>query len=316
MNFWKDLAKPFFVLAPMEDVTDTVFRRIVKSCGEPDVYYTEFTSTDGFLSEGVNSVKHRLDYTEEERPIVAQIWGLNPEKYYKTAKILAEKNFDGIDINMGCPVHKIVKNGACSALIDNPSLAVELIQATKEGAPNLPLSVKTRLGFKSDKTESWSETLLSQNIEVLIMHGRLAKDMSKKPADWNAIKKVVEIKNFINTQIIVIGNGDVKSRKDGIEKAKETGVDGLMIGRGVFDNLYVFNKENLEFKNFSKEEKLKLMLKHVSLHREVWGERKPYRVLKKFFKIYASGFKGASELRDKLVHTENQDEVIDILNHF
>lgn len=300
----------------MEDVTDTVFRRIVKSCGEPDVYYTEFTSTDGLLSEGANSVKHRLDFTEEERPIVAQIWGLNPEKYYETAKLLAEKNFDGIDINMGCPVHKIVKNGACSALIDNPNLAVELIQATKEGAPNLPLSIKTRLGFKSDKTETWSETLLDQNIDVLIIHGRLAKDMSKKPANWAAIKRVVEIKNSLNPEILVVGNGDIKSRKDGTEKAKETGVDGLMIGRGVFDNLSVFNKKNLDFKDFSKEEKLEIMLRHVNLHREVWGENKPYRVLKKFFKIYAHGFQGASELRDKLVHTKSQDEVISILENF
>lgn len=300
----------------MEDVTDTVFRRIVAKCSPPDVYYTEFTSTDGLLSKGSNAVKHRLDYTESERPIVAQLWGLNPEKYYKTAKILAEQKFDGIDINMGCPVAKIVKNGACSALIDNPALAIEIINATKEGAPNLPLSIKTRLGFNTYKTESWSETLLNQNIEVLIMHGRLAKDLSKKPANWNLIKKVVEIKNSLKKDIIVIGNGDITSRENGLIKANESGVDGLMIGRAVFENLFVFTEDNTNFKNLAVEEKLTLLKDHISLHREVWKEVKPFRVLKKFFKIYAQGFEGASVLRDQLINSNDENQAYKIIDEF
>jgi len=159
-NFWKTLPRPFSVLAPMEDVTDSAFRRFIAKCGRPAVFYTEFTSTDGICSAGFSGVKHRLKYTEDERPLVAQIWGNNPDNYFKTCRILCEMGFDGIDINMGCPVPKVAKKGACSALIDNPDLARELIIAAKEAAGKIPISVKTRLGFKHLKTEEWGQTLL------------------------------------------------------------------------------------------------------------------------------------------------------------
>ena len=218
----------------MEDVTDTVFRRIVAFCGRPDVFFTEFTSTDGLVSPGRLRVIERLEYTDEELPLVAQIWGNNPENYYKACQEIADRNFQGIDINMGCPVKKVAGKGCCSGLIDNPQLAGELIQAAKEGSKGLPVSVKTRLGYRKVQTEEWFSFLLEQDVPVITVHGRVAKHMSKYPADWDEIEKVVELRNQINPKTLIIGNGDVKSQAEITEKADSHGVDGVMIGRGIF----------------------------------------------------------------------------------
>jgi nifR3 family TIM-barrel protein len=315
-DIWQRLPRGFTVLAPMEDVTDTVYRQLIARYARPHVFFTEFCSTDGLCSKGNEAVKHRLEFTEIERPIIAQIWGAKPEKFFATAKELQDRNFDGIDINMGCPVAKIVKNGACSALIDNPNLAAEIIQATAEGAPELAISVKTRLGFKTIKTESWSNFLLAQPIQALTIHGRLAKDLSTKPADWSEIKKVVEQKNKINSNIIIIGNGDVLSLEDADKKIEFSGVDGVMIGRAIFDNLFVFNDQLKPLKERSPKEKLELLLEHLELHKQYWKNRKPSKLLKKFFRNYAIGFDGASQLRDALVNADVESEVAQLTHDF
>lgn len=292
----------------MEDVTDTVFRRIVAKCGKPDLFYTEFVSCDGLLSPGREKVAQRLQYTEEERPLIAQIWGTDPSAFYKAAQIIVELGFDGIDINMGCPVEKIVKQGACSALIENPTLAVEIIKATKEGAGDLPVSVKTRIGFKNRKTTEWASVLLGTDLAALTIHGRVAKEMSKYPADWDAVGEVVRLRDSMGVSTLIVGNGDIKSLSQALEMHQKYDVDGVMIGRGIFDNPWLFN-QSVDISKVSVEEKLNILLEHVTLFDQVWGDKKNFAILKKFFKVYVNGFDGAADLRAKLMECEDADEV-------
>jgi tRNA-dihydrouridine synthase len=211
-NFWKDLKKPIFAQAPMEDVTDTVFRQMIIKCGRPDVFFTEFTNVDGMCSRGRDKVGKRLIFTPAERPIVAQIWGSKPENFLETAKLIKLKRFDGIDINMGCPEKSVVKKGLGGALIDNQPLAKEIILATKEGAGGLPLSIKTRIGVKNIQTEKWAEFLLGFNLDCLIIHGRTIAEMSESPTHWDEIGKVVKLRNSLKLKTLIIGNGDIKTR--------------------------------------------------------------------------------------------------------
>ena len=220
----------------MEDITDTVFRRIVASCGKPDVFVTEFTNCDGIWSDGREVVAQRLQYCEEERPIIAQIWGIHPDAFTKTAELLVELGFDGIDINFGCPEKSVVKSGACAAMIEEPEIAIAIIKATKRGADNLPISVKTRLGFRRIQTEEWIPRLLDTGLDALTIHGRTAREMSDVSAHWDEIGKAVAIRNKLGVDTVIIGNGDVKMLVEGREKANTFCVDGVMIGRGIFHN--------------------------------------------------------------------------------
>lgn len=306
MNFWQNLRAPFFVLAPMDDVTDTVFRQIIASIAPPDVFFTEFVSVDGLCSEGVGKIINRLQFIETEKPLVAQIWGVKAENYYTVAKMICKMGFDGIDINMGCPDSKVIKKGACSALIKNPTLAAEFIQAVKEGAPNLPVSVKTRIGFRKIETEEWISFLLKQNLDALSIHGRTVSEMSKVPAHWDEIKKAVEIRDSMKVKTLIIGNGDVKTRAEGLKKAKEFKVDGIMIGRGIFQDPWVF-AENSNL--ISQKEKMRTLLKHARLFEETWGDSKNFAMLRKFFKAYVSSFNGASDLRVRLMETNSLKDV-------
>jgi len=214
MNIWQQLKKPIFALAPMEDVTDTVFRRIVTSCAAPDIMFTEFTSVDGMDSEGSVHVSHRLKFDNSEKPLIAQIWGTTPESYFNAAQELQKRNFDGIDINMGCPVPKIIKKGCCSALINDHTKAKEIIDATRSGAGKLTLSVKTRIGFKTIVTDEWIGFLLEQNLDALTIHGRTTKELSSVPNHWDEIGKAVALKNRIAPHTIILGNGDIMSREE------------------------------------------------------------------------------------------------------
>jgi tRNA-dihydrouridine synthase len=313
-NFWSTLEKPIAVLAPMEDVTDTVFRQIVVRCGRPQVFFTEFTSTDGMCSAGREAVVHRLQYTEVERPIVAQIWGTVPEHHYEAARQVVAMGFDGIDLNMGCPVKKIVKNGACSALIDNPNLAAEIIRATREGAGPLPVSVKTRCGFRRWRTEDWCGFLLEQKPVVLTIHGRIAKDESKYPADWDEIGKVARLRDRMGSSTLVLGNGDVGSLKEIGAKSLRYGLDGVMVGRGILHYPYLFRDP--EPRPWPEQDRLELLLDHVTLYRDTWGDQKYYGRLKKFYKMYVSSFPEASELRNRMMETESVSEAILRVSHW
>lgn len=312
-NVWTRLKKPLFLLAPMEDVTDTAFRQIIMQCGRPDLFFTEFTNTDGMFSTGSEEVSNRLVYSEIEKPLIAQIWGTNPDHFYQAAKKIAAMGYDGIDINMGCPERSVIKKGACAGLIENPLLAKEIIAATKKGAGSLsgiPVSVKTRIGLKEIITEEWAGFLLKQDIMALTIHGRTAKEMSTVPTHWDEIGKVVKLRNNMGLQTLIIGNGDIRSREEGLEKVKRYGVDGIMIGRGIFEDPFLFN-EGKQITNLSVKERMDLYLSHIALFEKLWGKRKNFAILKKFCKVYIKGFEGASEFRTMLMESKNYNEMRD-----
>jgi nifR3 family TIM-barrel protein len=294
----------------MEDVTDYVFREIISQEAPPDVFFTEFTNVAGLMSEGREIVERRLRFSKNQKPIVAQIWGTNPQNFFEAAEYIRKLGFDGIDINMGCPQKKVIKMGAGAGLIKTPKLAKEIIAATKEGAREIPVSVKTRLGFNKIKTEEWAGLLLKQNIDALIMHGRTRKQMSKAPANWEEIGKLVKIRNESSSKTVIIGNGDVESREEAEQKAKRYEVDGIMIGRGVLCNPWIFEEKE---KKHSKEDYLKLLLKHAELFEDTWKEKKNFSIMKKFFKMYVREFEEASDLRQKLMQAENYKEVENII---
>ncbi|MEK7154517.1 MAG: tRNA-dihydrouridine synthase family protein, partial [Patescibacteria group bacterium] len=244
MNLWQRLAKskkPFLALAPMEEVTDTVFRQMVARVARPDVMFTEFTNVDGLQSAGREKLIHRLKFTEEERPIVAQIWGKDPKNFYEATKLIKELRFDGVDINMGCPDKDVVKGGCGIALINNRSLAEEIIAAVREGVGDLPVSVKTRIGLNKIQTEDWCGWLLEQKLDALTVHGRTAKEKSDVPTHWDEIAKVVSLRDQSKSKTLIIGNGDVKNALDARRYALDASVDGVMIGRGIFENIAAFS---------------------------------------------------------------------------
>ncbi len=311
-NFWTKLPKPFTVLAPMDDVTDNVFRQVVLSAGRPDVFFTEFSNADG-LVHGANGIPLRkLNFTPDQHPIVAQIWGTDPVNMEKAAKIAADLGFDGIDINMGCPVKEVVKKGAGAGLIGSYSLSEKLINAVKKGAGGLPVSIKTRLGKNENITEDWVTFLFKKNIAALTVHGRTAKQMSKGEASWEEIGKIVKIRDRIAPKTLIIGNGDIKNYAEVLKMQKKHGVDGVMIGRGIFGNPWVFIKD-LKPVEHSKKDYIDLLLRHIDLFENTWGESKNFAILKKFFKMYVKNFKGANSLRIKLMEAENFEEVRRIL---
>ncbi|MCB9640453.1 MAG: tRNA-dihydrouridine synthase [Myxococcales bacterium] len=296
-------------------MTDTVFRRLIARWGRPHVFVTEFTSADGMFSAGRDRVLPRLLYTEEERPLVAQLWGKDPEAMFRAAQEVKRRGFDGVDINMGCPVEKIVKKGCCSALIENPTLAREQILAAKEGAQDLPVSVKTRLGFRDRRTESWTTFLLETGIDVLTMHGRLAKDMSKYPADWDEIGRAVQIRDQLGCPTLIIGNGDVLNLEEVHQKHRMHGVDGVMIGRGIFQDPVLFHPDR-SYNDVPLEEKLTMLRDHVSLYFDVWGPKRPFKIMKKFLKVYLQGFRGAHALRIEAMECEDVESLFHLLERW
>jgi tRNA-dihydrouridine synthase len=315
MSFLDKLPKPFFVLAPMDDVTDTVFRQVVAECATPDLFFTEFVNVDALASQGREATLPRLQFTEKERPIIAQVWGLKPENFRKAAADIEVMGYDGIDLNFGCPDKNVVRNGACSAFIlpENREAALEIIQAVREGAPSLPLSVKTRLGF-NEIDLSWHETLLKQKLNMLSIHGRTRKQMSLVPADWDKIGAIAALRTSLAPDTLIVGNGDVLSRAQGEALAEQHGLDGVMVGRGVFQDPFVFAKDS-PWENYTKEQKVALYRRHVELFAATWrhNERKIH-TLNKFCKIYINGFDGAKELREQLMNAKSTDELLGLLN--
>lgn len=314
-GFWNKLDKPFFVLAPMADVTDAAFRRIISKYGKPSVTYTEFVSADGLCladEKGKDILKKDLIYTEKERPIVAQFFTSQPEMMKRAAELAVELGFDGIDINMGCPDRSVEKQGAGASLMKNPKLAVEIIKAAKEGAGDLPVSVKTRIGYNKNELSEWLSVLLSAEPSAIIIHARTRKEMSKVSAHWETIKDSVEIRDKNKSETLIIGNGDVVSIDDAKQKAKESGCDGVMIGRAIFGNPWLFSEK----KNIPLEEKLKVMVEHTKLFDEIFSGVKNFAVMKKHYKAYVNDFKGAKELRIKLMDAKNVSEVEQIVDQF
>jgi len=311
-NFWQALPRPFFILAPMEAVTDVVFRHVVAQAGRPDVFFTEFTNTASYCSpKGEQSTKGRLMFTDDEQPMVAQIWGKNPDHFRQMAYGLKEMGYSGIDINMGCPAKDVVNGGAGSGLIRTPQLAIDIIQATKEAG--LPVSVKTRLGdVRTDEWHDWLTAILQQDVVNLTIHLRTRKEMSKVPAHYELIADIKKLRDEIAPHTLLTINGDIRDRAHGMELVEQYGVDGIMIGRGVFQNPFAFAKDA------PTGDRREALLKLLNLHLDLFDEydQKIPRVfdpLKRFFKIYLRDFPGASELRDKLMHAKSTVEVRQII---
>jgi len=314
MTFLDELPEPFFILAPMDDVTDTVFRQIVADCAKPDLFFTEFVNVDGLQSPGRAKLLHKLEFSQKEKPIFAQLWGLKPENFKKTAAEAKAMGYDGVDLNMGCPVKTVIKNGACAALINNRELALEIIKATREGVgDDFPVSVKTRVGFTTVELD-WVEFLLSQKIlNMLSIHGRTAKQLSKVPADWDLLGQAAAMRDSLSPATKIVGNGDVMSRRQGLELAKKHNLDGVMIGRGIFDNPFAFAEQS-PWADFTKEQKIALFRKHVELFVETYrNNERRFETLRKFCKVYISDFDGAAELRAEFMKTETPQEALALL---
>ena len=327
MDYIRDLPRPFFVLAPMDDVTDTTFRQLVASTAAPDLFFTEFVNVDGLMSPGRDKLLKKLRFEKSEKSLVAQLWGLQPENFRVIAAQIADGslarelglpdgcNFVGVDLNMGCPAKSEVQNGACSALIkiENRTLAEQIIEATREGlGGRLPLSVKTRLGFTTvDMT--WFDFLLGKDLDMLTVHGRTRKEMSKVPAHWDLIGEVALMRKKLAPQTVLVGNGDVESRAQGEALAKQYGLDGIMVGRGVFHDPYVFASSS-PWAEKAEAERIDLYRQQVRLFTDTWqnGERN-VKTLNRFCKVYINGFDGAKELREKLMEAQSADELLNML---
>jgi tRNA-dihydrouridine synthase len=323
-NFWKDFKQLIFALAPMEDVTDTSFREIVAGLADPkylQVLYTEFTSVDG-MNHPVGKIRvgERLFVSDSEKQIlkqkgiklVAQIWGRKPELFNKIAReISQEYEFDGLDINMGCPVKNIVKNGCCSALINEPELAKEIILATRE-ATHLPVSVKTRTGIKSHQTEEWIANLLTTKPAAIILHGRTQKQQSDGLANWNEIAIGARVRDVIHPETKFLGNGDVLSVEQGEALCAKYALDGVMIGRGIFHNPWFFNPAS---NAPQKSDKLEQLIQHTRVFEQNWGGKKNINILKRFYKIYTNDFPGAAKVRAELMEANSFEEVYQIVRN-
>lgn len=330
------MPKPIIVLAPLANVTDAAFRRVIAkysaharkdgTVGGPDVFWTEFVSADGLMRatpEGKEKLMADLMYTEEERPIVAQLFSAHPEYMEKAAALCKELGFDGIDINMGCPDKTIEKQGCGSAMIRKPKEAQEIIRAAKRGAGTLPVTVKTRIGYNKNELETWLPALLSENPAVITVHARTRKEMSKVPARWEHVRDAVAIRNSMHHDAwqkdnpdalptLIFGNGDVVSLQDAYTKASETGADGVMVGRAIFGNPWFFNPE-IDAAHIPVPERLRVMLEHTKLFEEILGF-KNFSLMKKHYKAYVHNFDGAKELRAILMEKENSLEIAEVVN--
>ncbi len=337
MNFWQKLPKPVMVLAPLADVTDAAFRRMIAkysahtradgTIGGPDVFWTEFVSADGLMRatpEGKQKLMADLIYSEEERPIVAQLFSSTPEYMEGAARLCLELGFDGIDINMGCPDRGIEKQGCGAAMIKHPENARAIIAAAKRGAGDLPVSVKTRLGYNKDELETWLPEILKENPAVVTVHCRTRKEMSLVPARWERVARAVEIRNELKSKTLIFGNGDVLDIEDANAKVLATGADGVMLGRAIFGNPWLFHptkhlperitssETQYNFELITKEERLKVMVEHTKLFEELLPH-KNFATMKKHYKAYVNGFDGAKELRTELMEAPNANTVATIV---
>ena len=319
-NFWKDLPRPFFVLAPLANVTDAAFRAIIARYSKPvgpHAMWTEFVSADGLClatPDGKRKLMRDLAYSEAERPIVAQFFTATPAHMERAAALAQELGFDGVDINMGCPDRAVEKQGAGAKLILNPALAQDLIVAAKRGAPNLPVSVKTRLGYNKDILDEWLPKILAAEPAAITVHARTRKEMSKVPARWERIARAVEIRNERGSDTLIIGNGDVRNLADAHERASKSGCDGVMIGRGIFGTPWLFS--NSQEHEDTIAARLRIAVEHAKLFEEMLGDIKSFAIMKKHFKAYVEGFAGAKELRMRLMNVQNAAEVEEVVEDF
>lgn len=304
-SFWDTLKRPFFMQAPMEDVTDAAFRRLIARYGGPDVMFTEFTSADGLVlapDEGKKILLRKLVYAPEERPIVAQLFSASPERMEQASALVQELGFDGIDINMGCPVDDVVKSGCGAALIKDHELARELVRAVRRGAPDIPVSVKTRIGYKENELDSWLSVLLEVEPAIVTIHARTRNEMSAVPARWDTVAQAVAIRDRLGSKTLIAGNGDVRDIPHARERIAESSADGVMLGRAIYGNPWLYSGRT---DAPTPAERVKALIEHLDLFEELVLPTQNYAVMKKHFKAYISGWDGAKELRIRLMETND-----------
>ncbi len=335
LNFWKKISHPIVALAPMSGVTDAAFRfMVVKysnykgkdigNYGEEelssfrsrslDVVYTEFISSDGLFWGEKEEIKINMKYSEIERPIVVQFFSSDLDRLKRSASMAVEMGFNGVDLNMGCPDRSVCKQGAGSELIKDPKLAGDIIRGLKKELGEVPLSVKTRAGyFSEDEIEDWLSVILEAKPDALILHARTKKDMYKAPARWSLVEKAVHIRDKINKETVILGNGDLFSVHDLYEKVKKSGADGGMVGRAVLGNPWFFDPD-VDISDISKEKRLEVLLEHCYLFEKLFSGKKNFSEVKKHFRGYVSGWEGAKELRSKLMSAQNSEDVERIIS--
>ena len=315
-NIWQELISPIICLAPMDGVTDTVLRSLLCNLGKPDLMFTEFIHVKSIFSHDQTASIKRLQYQKKEKPLIAQIWGTTPELFEAAAELLVKLKFDGIDINMGCPDRSVTKKGAGSGLINTPKLAQEIIQATQKGANGkIPVSAKTRLGFNTIQTKDWIGFLLNLNLDALTIHVRTTKELSLVKPHWDEMKTVINLKNKLKSSTKIIGNGDIYSLKQAMQIIEKYHLDGVMIGRGIFKDPFIFNPTQT-ITTKTPLEKINLLLDHLKHFESLNDNPKAFHSLKRFFKVYIRDFNQALILRAKLMETSNPDQVRAILKNF
>jgi len=310
-NFWLTMNVPFFAMAPMEDVTDAAFRRMFAKYGKPDITWTEFTSADGLVlaSEyGQKVLRAKLAFSEGERPIVAQLFSAVPERMEKAARLCASLGFDGIDINMGCPDHSIEKGGAGAALIKTPELAREIICAARRGAGDVPVSVKTRIGYYHEQIDTWIPNLLAERPAALTVHLRTRKEMSLVPAHWEHMPRIRNWRDELSPETRLLGNGDVNTIAMARDRIAHSGCDGVMIGRGLFGNPWFFSEQVP-----TPQQRIDALIEHIQLFENLLGGIANYATMKKHYKAYIHGWDHAKDLRVKLMETNDAAAAIAIL---
>lgn len=366
MSFWHDLAQPIIGLSPMDGVTDPAFRFIVASHGKPDVSFTEFINVDE-ICHSSDAAWGQLRYAEIERPIVAQIYGADPDKFYQVAHVICELGFDGVDINMGCPSKNVSARGCGAALIRNPSLAKAIIRAVQSGVQDwasghrldsiglrpkvahkaqalvsqragentnprrpIPVSVKTRIGYDSVVIEEWVSVLAEERPEVISIHGRTLAQMYRGLADWDAIGRAAKL--LRETSTLVLGNGDVETMDDLVQKVRDTHVHGVLIGRGALGNPWMFrskewakaqangekwdDKEEEQFPGgrgtVPLEERFRVALEHARYFETVGGASR-FSAMRKHLGWYCTGFYKAAEVRSQMFRATGSHDVERIL---
>ncbi len=320
-SFWNKLPRPFFAMAPMADVTDPAWRSLAAKLGKPDITWTEFVSADGlyhtrernvghpmsYIPDAGNPLMRDLQFSEAERPIVAQFFTAKPEMMAYATKLAYKLGFDGVDINMGCPDRTIEHQGAGACLIKTPELAAELIRAAQEASP-LPVSVKTRIGYNTEELDEWLPALLAAKPAAITLHLRTRKEMSLVPARWELMERAVAMRNRLAPEVLLLGNGDIKDLEDARAKVAETGCDGAMIGRGMFGNPWLFSRSEYSPEqgrgSRSIGEKLHTLVE-LAQRFEALTPPKHFAILKKHIKAFVTGFDGAAELRARLMEAEN-----------
>jgi tRNA-dihydrouridine synthase B len=333
-NFWHSIKKPVIGLSPMDGVTDEPFRQIAAKYGHPDVIFTEFVPAEG-ISVGAERILKSLIYKNNEKPVIAQLFGSNPDSFYKAAFLICALGFDGVDINMGCPALNISTKGAGAALIQKPLLAQKIIRKVREATmdfhegrkigeiglpdpflkkakikkqksrPLLPVSVKTRTGCNKNNIEEWIKYLLEESPDAISIHGRTLKQMYREAADYEAIGEAAKIAKGSGT--LILGNGDVKSIKEAKEKTEKYGLDGILIGRAALGNPWVFCGKEASLK-----EKFMVAAEHAHLYEKIF-KGQHFVAMRKHLAWYCSGFAGASETRQKLMFANNAKDVESIL---